>query len=147
MVDDDEEDAPEPLPIDPLRGWRRLAQAVVLRAVIDSKQRNSRARKDAARFLYPKSDCVRLHFNRISQCAGLNQEWLRECLARTVDCPLPALRQCLRCKSPVTPDGMVGRYCVNCREAVPFYPKQREAALHRKSILERHDDISPNFQG
>jgi hypothetical protein len=132
MVDDDEEDAPEHQPIDPFSGWRRLAQAIVLQAIVDSKQRNRWARKDDAdRFLYWPND----HFDRLAQCAGMDLAWLHRCLARTVDDPMPRLKHCLKCRSPFPPNAMAGRYCTQCREATPRYPLQVEGALRRQARL------------
>ena len=127
MVEDELEDEPETEPVDPFAGWRRLALAIVLRAVMDSKLRDRYVPEDATRFLYGRND----HFHRLAECAQLDRDWLRECLARTVDVPMPALRICRRCKSPIPHEGMAGRYCITCREVVPFYPKQSAAAQHR----------------
>jgi hypothetical protein len=139
MVDDDElEDEPEPAPpIDPTRAVKRLALAIVVQAVLDYKSK-SRESTDAARFLYPSSNRFREHLCKLAQCAGLNLAWLNECLARTVDSPIPTLRHCLKCKSPFPPEGFAthssggrSRYCLACRELTPEYPKQSLAARHR----------------
>jgi hypothetical protein len=75
----------------------KLAAAVLVRAVLDSKLRaNPYFKEDATRFLYPSSECARAHLGLIAQLAGLSPAWLNECRGRTANSPRLKLRHCIR---------------------------------------------------
>jgi hypothetical protein len=127
MADDElEEDSPEPEPAprpDPNAGVRRLAWAILLRAILDYKQRDKYQRQDAERFLRPSN----AHLMRLAECAGLNPERLREGMKRVATLPLSEVRTCFKCKAlvPVAAFGVDycgrrERYCPDCRAATPI---------------------------
>jgi hypothetical protein len=86
-LDDDLEDDADPLENptrDLSRPVRKLAAAVLVRAVLDSKMlANPYFKEDATRFLYPSSECARADLRMIAELAGLSPAWLNECLVRT----------------------------------------------------------------
>jgi hypothetical protein len=114
-------------PRDLSRPVRKLANAILVRAVMDSKLRsNPYFRGDATRFLYPRSECARGHLHLMAELAGLKPAWLEECLVRNANSPPIKLRNCINCKSPTPPDGFAPGsrlLCHTCREAIPVRPK------------------------
>jgi hypothetical protein len=133
--DDLEDNDPDPLENpsrDLSRPVRKLAAAVLLRAVLDSKVRDRYAREDAAKFLYPRSECARAHLHLFARLAGLSPDWLDKCLIRTTNSPLPHIRHCQKCKSPTPPSGFSPHpgsgpppYCRQCGEVTTVYAKKR----------------------
>jgi hypothetical protein len=134
LDDDLEDDDRDPL-ADPTRDLsrpvRKLAAAVLVRAVLDSKMRaNPYFKEDATRFLYPNSDCARAHLQLMAELAGLSPAWLSECLVRTANSPRLRLRYCSKCKTPTPPDGFAlhfhgarSKLCHQCREVTSVRPK------------------------
>jgi hypothetical protein len=127
------------------RPIRKLAAAVLVQAVMDSKLQDAREREDAVEFLNPKSIPARHHLRRMAELANVSLAWLSECVARCVTSPLPKLRPCLKCKAtmPVSEfvphyDGSPGRLCHPCREATAICPRKRGS---RKAS--RHSGFSP----
>jgi hypothetical protein len=97
LDDDLEDDDPDPLK-NPIRDLnhpiRKLAAAVLLRAVQDSKLRAAPYfKEDATRFLYPSSDPARAHLELMATLAGMSPAWLNECLVRTANSPRPEIRR------------------------------------------------------
>jgi len=89
---DEDDDDPDPLdnPTRDLgRPVRKLAAAVIVRALLDYRRKNRYAREDAAKLLYPRSECTRAHLHLLAQLAGLSPAWLDERLVRTANLPLP----------------------------------------------------------
>jgi hypothetical protein len=56
---------------DLMRPARKLAAAVLLQAVIDSKQQDPLKRQDAEEFLNPRSIPARYHFLRMAEIANV----------------------------------------------------------------------------
>jgi hypothetical protein len=139
--DDLDDDSPEPTNIparDLNRQVRRLAAAVLVQAVLDSRLQADCHRQDAAQFLYPQSDPAREHLRRMAELAGLSPAWLNECLIRCANLtPLQTskclkTRKCLKCKTVLPSsdfalryDGDAGRYCGRCRATTPVCPGKR----------------------
>ena len=128
--DDPEDDDADPLENptrDLSRPVRKLAAAVLVRAVLDYQLRaNPYFKEDATRFLYPSSECARAHLQLVGILAGLSPAWLEECLTRIANSPKLKLRNCINCKSPTPPDGFAPGsrlLCHTCRESVPLRPK------------------------
>jgi hypothetical protein len=114
------------------RQVRRLAEAVLVRAVLDSGLPAGCYQHDAVQFLYPESDDARRHLLRIAELAGLSPAWLNECLASSAGMPLPTIRKCTKCKTalPISDfapryDGDLARYCGRCRVLTPVCPGKR----------------------
>jgi hypothetical protein len=134
-IDDDlEDDDHDPLagPVRDLsRPVRKLAAAVLVRAVLDSKMRaNPYFKEDATRFLYPGSEAARAHLQLMAELAGLSPAWLNECLVRTANSPRLRLRYCSKCKTPTPADGFSldfnggrSKLCHQCREVTSVRPK------------------------
>jgi hypothetical protein len=83
--DDLEDDSPDPTDIptrDLNRQVRRLAAAVLVQAVLDSRLQADCHRQDAAQFLYPQSEAAREHLRRMAELAGLSPAWLNELSGR-----------------------------------------------------------------
>jgi hypothetical protein len=106
--EDLEDDSPDPTNIptrDLNRQVRRLAEAVLLRAVLDSRLPAGCYQHDAVQFLYPESEDARRHLLRIAELAGLPPAWLNERLASSAGMPLPTIRKCTnarrRCRSAI----------------------------------------------
>jgi hypothetical protein len=97
LYDDVEDDDPDPLknPTRDLnRPIRKLAAAVLLRAVQDSKLGAAPYfKEDATRFLYPSSEPARAHLELVATLAGMSPAWLSECLVRTANSPGPQIRR------------------------------------------------------
>jgi hypothetical protein len=131
-LEDDSLDPPDIPTRDLNRQVRKLAAAVLVQAVIDSKLQDLRQRQDAEEFLNPQSVLARYHFRRMAELANVSPAWLSECIARCANTPLPEIRQCPGCKammavSALAPryDGDPGRYCSRCREMTPICPGKR----------------------
>jgi hypothetical protein len=135
LADDDlEDDGPDPTDIptrDLNRQVRRLAEAVLLRAVLDSRLPAGCYQHDAVQFLYPESEDARRHLLRIAELAGLPPAWLNERLASSAGMPLPTIRKCTKCKTalPINDfapryEGDVARYCGRCRAITLFVPQR-----------------------
>jgi hypothetical protein len=77
MVDDDLEDAPEPILPDPMRGLRHLFSAILLQACLDSRFWNANLRRDALLFLLPRDDRFREHLQICLELSGVNQKSFR----------------------------------------------------------------------
>jgi hypothetical protein len=130
-LEDDDADPLENPTRDLSRPVRKLAAAVLVRAVLDSKMRaNPYFKEDATRFLYPSSECARGHLHLMAELAGLSPAWLEECLVRTADSPRLRLRCCVRCKTPTPSDGFAldfrggrSKLCHQCREVTSIRPK------------------------
>ena len=104
LEDDDPDPLENPTRDELSRPVRKLAAAVLLRAVLDSKLRDRYAREDAAKFLFPRSEYARAHLHLMASLAGLSPAWLNKGLARTANSPVPQFRHCRKCKSPTLPD-------------------------------------------
>ena len=91
LDDDLEDDDPDPLENanqnDLGRPVRKLAAAILLRAVLDSKLRFRYYRDDATRFLYPRSEPAREHLELVARLAGMTPKWLNERLVRIENSP------------------------------------------------------------
>jgi hypothetical protein len=131
-LEDDSLDPPDIPTRDLNRQVRRLAEAVLVRAVLDSRLPAGCYQDDAVQFLYPESDDARRHLLRIAELAGLSPAWLNECLASSAGMPLPIIRKCTKCKAalPINDfapryDGDVARYCGRCRGVTPVCPGKR----------------------
>ena len=66
-----------PPPPDPNYAVRRLAAAVLLRAVLDSRVTDPHVRRDALLFLNPRDERFREHLQLTLQVSGVNQRWFR----------------------------------------------------------------------
>jgi hypothetical protein len=91
LADDLEDDSLDPRDIptrDLTRPVRRLAAAVLVQAVLDSRLQAECHRQDAAQFLYPQSEAAREHLTRMAELAGLSPAWLNECLIVFNELPL-----------------------------------------------------------
>ena len=67
------EDGPDPghsITRDPTWSVRKLAAAVLIQAVHESRQKNSYYRTHAVRFLYPESEPGRRHLHFMAELAG-----------------------------------------------------------------------------
>jgi hypothetical protein len=123
MVDDELEDAPEPEPIDPLRGVKRLAAAILLRAVEDFLQaKNRETWIGAQRFLFPQDPACRELLRWTIDISQVNGTWLRKRLASAVisEPKLLDFHDCTNCGSlPVSNfcsgwDGALVSVCKRC---------------------------------
>jgi len=95
---DDVCDEPEPPePPDLTRPVRKLAAAILLQAVLDSKRDDERERRDAVEFLNPRTAYARYHLLRMAECANVELTWLLAQLRRTANQPLPAIH-CIKGK-------------------------------------------------
>jgi hypothetical protein len=77
-LEDEWEGVPDPpAPPDPSYAGRRLAVAVLLRAVLDSRLSDPHLRTDAILFLNPRDDRFRQHLQMTLQVSGVDQRWFR----------------------------------------------------------------------
>jgi hypothetical protein len=77
-LNDEWEGIPDPPePPDPHWSVRRLAAAVLLRAVMDSQFTDPHIRRDAMLFLSPRDDRFREHLQLTLRVSGVNQRWFR----------------------------------------------------------------------
>jgi len=93
LLEDDDADPLENPTRDLSRPVRKLAAAVLVRGVLDSKLRaDPYFKEDATRFLYPRSECARAHLQLIAESlwcwktaaarlAGLRGSFARNCSA------------------------------------------------------------------
>ena len=96
-LDDVCDDPEPPEPPDLNRAIRRLAAAILLQAVLDSKRDDERERRDAVEFLNPRTAYARYHLLRMTECANVELTWLLAQLRRTANQPLPAVH-CIKGK-------------------------------------------------
>ena len=82
----DEDYGPDPLaPADPERALRRIAAAVLIRAILDAQMRSPYVRADARRFLEARDERSREILWLLVQISGINRAWFRRRLVEFLD--------------------------------------------------------------
>ncbi len=82
----DENYGPDPLPpTDPERAIRRIAAAVLIRALLDAQMRSAYVRTDARRFLEARDERSREILRLLVQLSGINRAWWRRRLVEFLD--------------------------------------------------------------
>ena len=75
---DEDWEGPDPsAPADPERAIRRIAAAVLIRALLDARMRSPYVRTDARRFLEAQDESSREILRLLVQISGINRAWFR----------------------------------------------------------------------
>ena len=83
---DEEWEGPEPpAPPDPERAIRRIAAAVLVRALLDAQFHDRYVRNDARRFLEAQDDHSREMLRLLLHSSGINRTWFHRCLGELLN--------------------------------------------------------------